>query len=134
MNILEIIDKKRLKSYLGKIDNEKFNEDVLVNSIETFVKILAPLAPHFSEELWEKLGHSTSVHKEAWPKVNEQEMLGGTKEFPVQVNGKLKTCVTVNVDSTPDEILAVIKENEKVKEIFNNYNVKKEIYVPRKNL
>ncbi len=113
-------------------ENEKINEKIVFETVETYLKLLAPLAPHFTEELWESLGNTKSIHKEKWPEINEKEMSGGTKEIPVQVNGKLKVCVTVNANETPDEILAKIKENSKVKELLSNNQVVKEIYVPGK--
>lgn len=113
-------------------EEEKINKEILIDIIETYIILLAPLAPHFSEELWEMLGKKESVHKQDWPKINEKEMSGGTKEIPIQVNGKLKCCVSVDADSTPEDILETIKSNDKVKEYFEIYNVKKEIYVPGK--
>ena len=113
-------------------ENKEINKTVLKEIIETYIKLLAPLAPHFTEEQWEKLGKTTSIHKEDWPIINEKEMQGGTKDIPVQVNGKLKCCVSVDADASAEEILIKIKENEKVKEIFQKNNIKKEIYVPGK--
>ncbi len=125
---MELLNK--LTDYMR--DNDNINEKVLLDTVTTYIKLLAPLAPHFSEEQWEKLGNKESVHKETWPEINEDEMNGGTKEIPIQVNGKLKLCVTVDADSTPDEILKAIKENDKVKELIETNNIKKEIYVPGK--
>ena len=59
-------------------------------------------------------------------------MNGGTKDIPVQVNGKLKLCVTVNAEESPEEILEKIKADKKVIEILENNDVVKEIYVPGK--
>ena len=117
-----------INSYIR--DNDKINKKLLIEVIEDFVRLLSPLAPHFAEELWEELGKTQSVYKEEWPKVNEAQLTGGIKEIPVQVNGKLKMCVSVDADATPEEILTVIKSDSKVKELFNKYDVKKEIYVP----
>ena len=111
-------------------DNDEINVNVAKEVIETYVKLIAPLAPHFTEELWEKLGKSTSVHKEEWPEINESEMKGGTKDIPVQVNGKLKFCVTVDADASNDEIYNVIKNSPQVIELHEKNDVKKEIYVP----
>lgn len=113
-------------------ENDKINATVIVETLETYLKLLAPLAPHFTEELWEKLGKKESINKEEWPQIKQEEMNGGTKKIPVQVNGKLKTCVVVDADATPEEILKVIKEDKQVIEIFEKNNVKKEIYVPGK--
>ena len=113
-------------------ENDKVNESLLLETVETYVKLIAPLAPHFSEELWEKLGHTESVHKEEWPIVNEKDLNGGTKEIPVQVNGKLKATITVDADITPEEMLNEIKNSKQVKDIYEKYTVKTEIYVPGK--
>ncbi len=113
-------------------ENDKVNESLLLETVETYIKLIAPLAPHFSEELWEKLGHTESVHKESWPIVNEKDLNGGTKEIPVQVNGKLKATITVDADITPEEMLDEIKNSKQVKDIYEKYTVKKEIYVPGK--
>ena len=117
-----------INSYMR--DNDKINKKLLIEVIEDFVRLLSPLAPHFAEELWNGLGKTQSVYKEEWPKVNEAQLTGGIKEIPVQVNGKLKMCVSVDADATPEEILTAIKSDSKVKELFNKYDVKKEIYVP----
>lgn len=111
-------------------ENNQVNVEVLKNTVTTYIKLLAPLAPHFAEEQWEKLGNKESVHKEAWPEINQEEMNGGTKDIPVQVNGKLKACVTVPADATSEEILSQIKSAPQVKDLYEKYDVIKEIYVP----
>ena len=125
---MELLNK--INEYLR--ENENINEKVVYETVEIYLKLLAPLAPHFAEELWESLGKVESIHKEKWPEINEKEMTGGTKDIPIQVNGKLKACVTVNADDSADEILIKIKEDEKVKDILSNNEVIKEIYVPGK--
>ena len=111
-------------------DNDKMNKNLLIKVIEDFIRLLSPLAPHFSEEMWKQLGKAQSVYEEEWPKVNEAQLTGGTKEIPVQVNGKLKMCVSVDAEASPEKILTAIKSDSKVKELFNQYDVQKEIYVP----
>ena len=111
---------------------EEVNTDVVLNTVETLIKLLAPLAPHFAEEEWEKLGKTDFVYNEKWPIVNESEMNGGTKEIPVQVNGKVKLCVTVAADDNPEEILNKIKLAPQVMDILQKENVVKEIYIPGK--
>ena len=106
------------------------NKNVVKETVETFIKLLAPLAPHFAEELWESMGKTSFVYNEKYPEVNQEEMAGGTKEIPIQVNGKLKTTVTVEATDANDEILSKIKADSKVIEILNNNEIVKEIYVP----
>lgn len=127
----------REMEYLNKIneyirESEKVNLKILQEAIETYIKLLAPLAPHFAEEQWEKLGNTQSIYLETWPEVKIEELKGGIIKIPVQVNGKLKTVVEVEENLTQEEILKTIKADEKVKEILNNNTIKKEIYVPKK--
>ena len=111
-------------------ENNDINTKVVIETVKTYIKLLAPLVPHFAEEQWYRLGNTESIHKQQWPEINQKEMDGGTKNIPIQVNGKLKTCVTVSADATPEEILTAIKETPQVIEIFEKNDVKKEIYVP----
>ena len=113
-------------------DENNVNQELVKETVETYITLLAPLAPHFAEEQWEKLGKINSVHKEKWPEINEQELQGGSKEIPVQVNGKLKATVMVDASATPEEILETIKADEKVQKIMEENEIKKEIYVPGK--
>ncbi len=114
------------------IREKEINTKVLINTVETYITLLAPLAPHFAEEEWEKLGKTDFVYNQNWPEVNEEEMKGGTKEIPVQVNGKVKFCVPVNANASNEEALDVIKNSKQAQEIKQKYEVVKEIYVPGK--
>ncbi len=116
------------------LNEQKINVDIVIDITEIFIKLLAPLAPHFAEEQWHELGKTTFVYNEEWPKVNEQELKGGTIQIPVQINGKLKTCVPVEAEMNPQEMLKIIKKDEKVLKILEENDVKKEIYVPGKIL
>ena len=116
------------------LTREKVNNSLVINIVENYVRLLAPLAPHFAEELWHELGNTTNVYNEEWPKVNEKELQGGIIKIPVQVNGKLKTTVEVDAEMDKQEMLKVIKQDEKVQKILEGKDVKKEIYVPGKIL
>ena len=119
-----------LNNYLRTSEN--INENLVKECVTDYIKLLAPLAPHFAEELWSKLGNKESIHKEEWPKVNEKELNGGTKQVPIQINGKLKDCISVDAEATNDEILELIKQSPKIVDAYNNFEIKKEIYVPGK--
>ena len=119
-----------LNNYLRTSEN--INENLVKECVTDYIKLLAPLAPHFAEELWSKLGNKESIHNEEWPKVNEKELNGGTKQVPIQINGKLKDCISVDAEATNDEILELIKQSPKIVDAYNNFEIKKEIYVPGK--
>ena len=57
---------------------------------ESFLKILAPFAPHLTEELWHRLGHTTTIHRESWPTYDPKKIVAETFELVVQVNGKVR--------------------------------------------
>ena len=96
-------------------------------TIETFTQLLAPFAPHISEELWQEYGHEDSVFHTQWPKADAEAMKDDEIEIPVQINGKTKCTIAINPDGDKDEILAKAKEalGDKV-----NGTIRKEIYVP----
>ena len=96
-------------------------------TLETYIILLAPFAPHVSEELWEQFGHTDSVFHATWPEYDEEAMKDDEIEIPVQINGKTKCTIAINPDGAKDEILAKAKEalGDKV-----NGTIRKEIYVP----
>ena len=106
------------------------NVEILEKTVETLIIVLAPLAPHFAEEEWQKLGKEEFVYNQKWPQVSEKELSGGKKDIPVQLNGKLKFCVSVGAEMSNDEMLEVIKNDERVIKLHENNNVVKDIYVP----
>ena len=116
------------------INEDKVNKEVFTNCVETLLKVLAPLAPHFMEEEWHELGHTASIHNEDWPAINEKELQGGNIIIPVQVNGKLKAQVEVSSNLSKEEILEAVKKDEKVAKLIANNEIIKEIYVPGKIL
>ena len=93
--------------------------------------LLAPFAPHLSEELWEMLGHQGSVFNEPWPNANEEVLKNRDKVIVIQVNGKLRGEIKVGVQATKEEIeaLAVQKVQSYIPE---GQKIVKTIYVPNK--
>ncbi len=96
-------------------------------TLETYVVLLAPFAPHLSEELWSELGHTDSVFHETWPSYDEKEMEDDEVEIAVQINGKTKTTITIAKDLAKEEAIAAGKAalGDKL-----TGNIIKEIYVP----
>ena len=99
---------------------------------EGFVKLLAPIAPHVGEELWEILGHTESITYAEWPAFDESKLVDDEVEVVVQVNGKVRTKVTVAKDASKDQLEQVALEDEKVKEFTEGKQVVKVIAVPGK--
>ncbi|MCX6714498.1 MAG: leucine--tRNA ligase [Candidatus Uhrbacteria bacterium] len=101
-------------------------------TFESFLKLLAPLAPHLAEELWEKLGHATSIFAESWPMFDAAMIVDDVVEMGVQVNGKVRG--TISIAPTADEAIAkdlAMAEPNVVKWIEGK-EIAKIIYVPGK--
>ncbi|NAW45002.1 leucine--tRNA ligase, partial [Salmonella sp. gx-f4] len=85
--------------------NEAYKVDVLPKEyVEGFVKMLSPIAPHLCEELWEKLGHEGTISYEAWPTYDESKLIDNEVEIVIQVNGKVRTKITVARDASAKEM------------------------------
>ena len=98
-------------------------------TLKVFVQLLAPFAPHISEELWQRLGEKESVFHSEWPVASEEAMKEEEVEVVVQVNGKRKATILISVEDKKDLVLA--KAREALGERLTG-NLVKEIYVPGK--
>ncbi|MCC8103797.1 MAG: leucine--tRNA ligase [Clostridiales bacterium] len=98
-------------------------------TIETFIQLLAPFAPHITEELWEMYGHTDSVFHTVWPEADADAMKDDEIEIPVQINGKTKVVISIPVDISKEEAIAKGREALGAK---LSGSVVKEIYVPKK--
>ncbi len=100
--------------------------------VETFVKLLSPFTPHIAEEMWSKLGHNESLAYEPWP-VADQKIIDagqGLKEYPIQVNGKLRGRVMAAPDLGREQLFAEVKEAAEVQSLLAGRRILKEIVVP----
>ncbi len=139
---------KAIKKVTSDIEEMKFNTSVatfmtMVNEFykdkkiskaeyKTFLQLLNPFAPHMTEELFEEIGEKETIANTKWPEYDEEKTIDDVINLPVQVNGKLKVCVEVSADGTREEVIAAVKANQKVQDIYAKHDVKKEIYVPGK--
>jgi leucyl-tRNA synthetase len=101
-------------------------------ALESLVQLLAPFAPHITEELWHELGHDDSVHVNHWPKFDETYLHSDTMRLAVQVNGKVRAEITVAMDATEDEVTVQALKQENVQTHLQGREPKKIIYVPNR--
>lgn len=105
-------------------------ENISVKDFKIFLQILAPFAPHITEELWREFGEKKSIHLTPWPKYNPKFLIEDTLKIVVQVNGKVRAEIDIQADANEESVFAQAFENENVKKwIPNISDIKKKIYV-----
>ncbi len=92
--------------------------------------MLAPLAPHLAEELWQRLGHSPSVATQPWPSHDPALLIDALIELPVQINGKLRARVSVPSDASDTIVQALVLEDPKVQAALAGQTLRKTIIIP----
>jgi leucyl-tRNA synthetase len=139
---------KTIKKVSEDIENFKFNTAISqlmiflheienVNKIsleiyQTFLKLLAPFAPHICEELWQKIGNKKSIFLEKWPKYDEKKIKEEKIIFLIQVNGKLRDKIFIEKNLSEEEIKDIVLKNEKIKKYITGKEIKKIIFIPQK--
>ena len=115
--------------YNNKMIEMAKNGGIDKETLKTAVILLAPFAPHLSEELWQELGGTESVFNNTWPEHDEEAMKDDEVEVPVQINGKTKVIISIPVDISKED--AIAKGKEALGDRLSG-TVVKEIYVPKK--
>ncbi|MFA5124943.1 MAG: leucine--tRNA ligase [Patescibacteria group bacterium] len=141
---VEILLNKTIKKVGDDIEVMSYNTAissmmVLINKVqevktasqeqwEKFLIILSPFAPHLTEELWEKLGHTASIFKESWPQYDPAKVIDTEKEIPVQVNGKVRAKLVLPTNVTEETAKAAALADDNVKKYLTG-EPKKVIFV-----
>lgn len=99
---------------------------------EGFIKMLAPIAPHIGEELWNRLGNDDTITYQPWPTYDESLLVDAEVEIVVQVNGKVRAKMNIPKDTSKDEMEALALQDENVKLSIEGKGIKKVIAVPQK--
>lgn len=105
--------------------NGAFYENVVV----TLLKLIAPFAPHFTEEMWEELGNTGSIHSEEWPTFDEKALVKDSVEIAIQINSKIKCKIEIPSSCTDKEIEEIVLKNPEVLSLMEGKSIKKLIIV-----
>ena len=100
--------------------------------LEQLILILAPFAPHFTEEMWERLGHEPSIHNEKYPMYDESKLVKNTFELVIQVNGKIRDKIETNIASSKEELEKIALSSANVKKYTEGKEIVKTIVIPKK--
>ena len=100
--------------------------------IEPFVLLLSPFAPHLCEELWQLLGHQETLAYKPWPKFDEALTRERELEIPVQINGKVRSRITISADASKDEMEKFALADARIQSQLDGKTVRKVIVVPGK--
>jgi len=98
--------------------------------MKTFLILLNPVAPHITEEIWERLEFGGMLNEQTWPSWDEEKTIEQTVEIGVQVNGKLRGTITVNLDDSQEAAREKALANDAVQKALDGKSIVKEIYVP----
>ena len=122
------------------IDNQKYNtcisslmeflnsyqkQNIQIDYIKQYLKLLAPFAPHLAEELWEMLGETTSIHQSQWPQYDETKLVQSQLDYQIHINGKMRDIITISSDTTEQDVQDKALNLPKVQQILNSNTPKK---------
>jgi leucyl-tRNA synthetase len=117
-----------LMEFYNEFHEEIFSEE----DLDKLIIATAPVLPHLSEEIWEKTGHTYSVHMQDWPEVRKDDLTEESVEIPVQINGKVRGRILVSSSITGDEIKEKLFTEKDFEPYLKNKEIINFIYVPNR--
>jgi leucyl-tRNA synthetase len=111
-------------------ESSAFDKDFAFETYKTLILLMAPLAPHFAEEMWERLGQTYSIFNQAYPEFDESYLKDDEIEYPLQINGKVRQKFKVSADLDAKQIEAFVLDE--FADLFYEKQVVKFIVVPKK--
>jgi len=104
----------------------------LQEAVNVLLVLLTPFAPHIADQLWEETGHATTLARQPWPRYEEALLREAVLTIPIQVNGKLRSKVTVPADWSERQIVDTAKADAKVVEWIKGKTIKNVVYVEKR--
>ena len=124
MELLNAINKFKNENQEGKV--------VIQEALESIVLLLSPITPHICHALWGELGHKEALIYSSWPKMDETVLVKNEVELIIQVNGKLRSRITVDIDTPQETIEAMVVADKNVLRHVEEKLIKKMIYIKGK--
>jgi leucyl-tRNA synthetase len=138
-NVTERLESFRMNTIVSSF-MEFINEMTSMNeapdkeTVETFLIAMAPFAPHFAEELWQRTGHQPSIFFQKWPKWDESFTTSDTVTVAVQINGKLRGTITVKAEAPEDLVLETASKDPAITRYLDGKQIRKKVYVKNRIL
>lgn len=125
-----------IASLMEWINHLSRKDKISKEEYKAFLLLLAPFAPHITEELWELIGEKNSIHQQAWPTFDKKYLVEEEVTIAIQVNGKVRSQITIAQDQINDQqiVSSAAKTNPQVQKYLEGKDIKKEIYIPGKIL
>jgi leucyl-tRNA synthetase len=111
-------------------DDSAQGQAVMHEAIVAVVLMLSPIVPHITQHLWQRLGHGSLIAEQMWPQSDESALERDSIELVVQVNGKLRSKISVPADADNDAVEAIALKDEKIQLNIQDKTVRKVIVVP----
>lgn len=127
--IMELVNE--LYHYLTDYEND-LNEELLAFVTEKVLLMLAPFAPHMTEELWHKIGHENSIHRADWPEFKVEAAKKDEITIVIQINGKVRDRVDVDADISEEALKEKVFNQDKVQKYTDDKEIVKTIVIPKK--
>ncbi|WP_442854753.1 class I tRNA ligase family protein [Fischerella sp. PCC 9605] len=116
-----------LMSYFNMLQS---NSSIAEVELKSYLLMLAPFAPHVTEEIWQQLGESGSIHQQTFPQFDPQFLIQEQVTVAVQINGRTRTTTTLSPDASQEEAIAIARQTKAIQRHLNNQEVHRAVYVP----
>ncbi|MBW4566243.1 MAG: class I tRNA ligase family protein [Mojavia pulchra JT2-VF2] len=116
-----------LMSYFNMLQAKSSIAEV---ELKSYLLMLAPFAPHVTEELWQQLGESGSIHQQTFPQFDPEFLITEQVTVAVQINGRTRTTITISPEASKEEAMAIARQTKAVQWYLKNQEVQRVVYVP----
>jgi leucyl-tRNA synthetase len=127
---MEVVNE--LYTYANSIKKEEYNTPFIKETLETLIKLIAPFAPCFAEEVWQLIGNKKSVFLGKWPTYDERILRGAKISLPIQINGKLRKVLEVDREVPEEKLFQLALADEQIRKYTDGKKIIKKIYVKEK--
>ena len=137
-NVTERLESFRMNTIVSSF-MEFVNEVTSMNApdketVEAFLIAIAPFAPHFAEELWQRTGHQPSIFFQRWPKWDESYTTADMVTVAVQINGKLRGTIAVKAEAPEESVLEAATKDPAITRYLDGKQIRKKVYVKNRIL